>query len=382
MKVIYFASGDVSVLESQVLELLHFLTLEGIDVTLLQGVSGETEKKAIQKKIASYPSLQVIWLKRYPLFPFFFKKHTRSILHALQSVNGWEKAIIHVRGEYSGYLMKKIIHRYHISNPVLIDIRGVICEELRYKIEHSPTHKFLNIIQYKYFKRTYRYLFDSKFQNQIAISSVSAPINDYFKKNYPECAYRFTVHPNIAGEIMKYSEEKRRVIRKELGLDESDVVVLCATGGGSVWQKDKEIIMPLLNAGFKVINLSKTSVNLKGCISTFVPFKKMPDIMAAADAGMLWRKKSFINYSASPSKLSEFAALGLFILHNNTVQTAINYIQQTHAGRLLQNTADITPDLLHLIQSQNRKLNCCKGQEVFSVNNIGASYIRLYHSLE
>lgn len=380
MKLIYLASNNVSVLESQVFELLRFLTTHGLDVTLLQGASDEVGKAAIQKKLQKYQSLNVVWMKSYPCLPIFENRSVHEIHKALTSIPHWEEAVIHVRSEYSGYLVKKLIQRYNIPNRIVIDIRGVVFEELNYKISHHSSRKFVSLIQRHYFKRIYRYLFDGKFPNQIAISSVSTAINEYFKSKYHECSYLFTVHPNIAGSIMQYSINKRKEARSKLGLSDDDVVVLCATGGGSVWQKDRELITDFVNAGFKVINLSKQTFECAGCISTFVPFSEMPDIMSAADAGLLWREKSFINYSASPSKLSEFASMGLFILHNGTVQIAVDFIQDTQAGKLLKDTSEINPSLRGLILAQNRQSNVEAGQRVFGVDHIGVSYINLYTS--
>ena len=74
MKLVYVAPSDVSVYESQVLELLKFLHQEGVDVTILQGYLSESDKADVTKKLFSYPFLNVVWVHNYTSYPFFKQK--------------------------------------------------------------------------------------------------------------------------------------------------------------------------------------------------------------------------------------------------------------------------------------------------------------------
>ena len=109
MKLVYVAPSDVSVYESQVLELLKFLHQEGIDVTILQGYVSESDKADVTKKLFNYPFLDVVWVHNYTPYPFFKRKTMCNFYNGLRRIKGWETAVIHIRGEFLGYIFKEIL---------------------------------------------------------------------------------------------------------------------------------------------------------------------------------------------------------------------------------------------------------------------------------
>jgi hypothetical protein len=52
---------------------------------------------------------------------------------------------------------------------------------------------------------------------------------------------------------------------------------------------------------------------------TFVPHDHIYHYLAAADAGIIFRKPHIINWVSRPTKILEYQAVGLKIIHNNTV---------------------------------------------------------------
>ena len=128
MRLIYISEGDVSVYESQVLALLAFLKKVVEEVVLIQGYTSEDEKRALLEKHSRHPRVKTIWFKNYPVYPFFEKKRMKSIYNALKQVDGLENYILHVRSEYVGYIIKRVVEMYELDIPMLIDIRGVVYE--------------------------------------------------------------------------------------------------------------------------------------------------------------------------------------------------------------------------------------------------------------
>lgn len=383
MKLIYVCPGNVSVLESQVLELLKYLHKKGISVSLLQGIKNNREQNIILNKIKNYPDIDVHWVRNYPTYRIFENITFKNFYIALKKIPDWRNAIIHVRDCTLGVIFKRMLQKYNLKNRLIIDLRGIDPIEAQYKKEHSNlTYRFLFSLQCRYAQKTYKRLFDNRLHDQIAISSVSKGIDEYIKKHYPKCSYKRTIHPNIAGSLMQFDKKGREKIRAKFGLKNDDVIAICATGGGGIWQKDKDIINKLLQIGIKVINLSKHPIDIEGCISTFIPFSEMPAFLSAADAGILWRENLPFNNTASPSKLSEFAATGLFIIHNGSVHIANDYIKQSKAGIILESPNDISQTLIKTIKEQNREQNCISGQTMFGISAVGNSYIKLYESLK
>lgn len=382
MRLIYISEGDVSVYESQVLALLAFLKKEVEEVVLIQGYTSEDEKRALLEKHSRHPRVKTIWFKNYPVYPFFEKKRMKSIYNALKQVDGLENYILHVRSEYVGYIIKRVVKMYELDIPMLIDIRGVVYEELKYKIPLiRGKRKLLSIIQKWHFKKCYNKLFCNDEMN-IKLSSVSPLINEYIRENYPKCKYEMFVHPNIASTQFEYSTESRAKIRQELGINKNDIVALCSTAGNAIWQKDYLIVEHLSKMGIKVINLSKNKLNLENVTTMTVKFTDMPAYLSAADIAVLWRDNTFMNNSASPSKFSEFAAMGLYVIHNNSVTNAINHIKESGSGILVDNIDDIKTFPTAEEFSQKRQEWIVAGKKKFSIEVLGRSYIASYKKLK
>ncbi len=380
-KLIYIAGGDVSVLESQVLELLKFYHTQELPLALIMGHRNTKEKIEIEKKLSKYPFLDVIWFKSYPTYQIFESAISRNVFQAVRKVKDWKNSFLHVRSEYLGYIVKRMVISRRLSNRVLIDIRGIVYKEIEYKYTRSlGIRRFLLKIQSGYYKSLYNRLFDNRIDSQIMISSVSKPINEYIRENYPDCNYKLCVHPNIAGEIMKFSVSDRYKIRKEYGIKDNDLLAVCLSGGDSLWQQDKKNIDDLIKKGIRVISLSKKAFNNKKCISLFVPFQDVSKYLSAADIGILWRDRTFINYTASPSKLSEFAASGLFIINNGSVNIAEEYIEQSGAGLIIDNMCNLNSKQIEQVKQQDRLKNERSGKKMFGVDAIGNSYINLYRT--
>ena len=378
-KLIYIAGGNVSVLESQVLELLKFYHIKGIPLALIMGYRNTNEKGEIEKKLSNYSFLDVVWFKSYPTYQIFEFLTIRNIFSAVKKVKDWENSFFHVRSEHLGYLIKKRVLDQRLNNRILIDIRGVVYREIEFKyMRCSGIRKLLLKVQANYYQFFYKRLFDSRIVSQIVISSVSTPINEYIRKNYSNCKYRLCVHPNIAGKVMEFSVSYRNEIRNRYDIKDNELLAICLSGGDSLWQQDKSNIDTLISKGIRVISLSKKVFDNEKCISLFVPFQDVPKYLSAADIGILWRDRTFINYSASPSKLSEFAASGLFIIHNGSVNIAEEYIEKYGAGVIIEDMSNLNTNQIELIKQQNRIKNAISGQNMFGVNAIGNSYINLY----
>ena len=188
-------------------------------------------------------------------------------------------------------------------------------------------------------------------------------------------------NPNIAGERFIYSPSKRIELRRKFGFKGDDVVAICATGGNSVWQKDRLMVNNLVKKGVKVINLSKVTLDLDNVVSKTVPFSEMPDYLSAADIAILWRDDTFMNNSASPSKFSEFACMGLYVIHNSSVVVATKHIVDTGAGILLKSVDDDF-ELGNIgFYSKMRSYWIEKGKHTFGIEYIGNSYLGIYAKL-
>jgi len=158
-------------------------------------------------------------------------------------------------------------------------------------------------------------------------------------------------------------------------------LAICSTGGNGTWQKDYLIIPQLVNLGIKVIHLSRFDYGLSDCFRLTVPFNEMPDYLSAGDIAVLWREDTPTNTCASPSKFSEFASMGLYVIHNGTVRVATEYILQNNAGLIVDDINNINKSSISKDILGKRQELILKGEKVFSIDTIGKNYIDIYQQL-
>lgn len=381
MKIIYICSRDVSVYESQVLSLLSFMYNNGIDVTLLQGYQTDTEKKELDKKLELYSYLNVEWFSLCKPLPHNEKKNKSILQKALLSVPNCQHAVLHIRGVYTSHLTKEILKENKLLIPILCDVRGVELEEHIYSAKKGSLYsKIIHTFCRYYNAYTYNHFYTND-DYPLFITSVSPLINDYISNHYPNCKYPMFVHPNIAGKQFVYSDEGRKEVRKQLGYTDKDIVAICSTNSNAVWQMDYLTISTLVGMGIKVINLSSSNPNIEGCKTMKVKFVDMPNYLSAADIAVLWRDVTFMNESASPSKFSEFAVMGLYVIHNDSVYIASNHIKKYGAGCIIRDVQQI-PDTIDLQSIETkRKERIQNGMHSFGIDSIGKSYIDLYNQM-
>lgn len=374
MKLVYLNNGDNSVMEPQVLSLIEFYRrrYKFDDIILLQGFKNDYEKAVLKRKLNGFKS-KIVWFKSWPGYAFFQHFALYSISKVLNYITLDDETIIHVRAELYG----AIIHRYLLKKKsnakLLVDLRGVIIEEVD---KYGVNNIILKRNKIIFFKNVYR-----KICETVQITVVSEAFKEYLIKQHGFSEPNICVHPNIAGEQFIYNPNLRQEIRKELGLLEDDLVAICSSNGANAWQKDKELITQLIALDVKVINLSPTSLEIPGLLNKLVPFNSMPGYLAAADIAILWRDNNIVNEVASPSKFSEFAAMGLWVIHNGTVRIALDFIQQNNAGIIVRSIDEITEELLNSFRNYDRIYKSTLGREAFGIENIAKSYIMHYEKI-
>lgn len=380
MKLIYVCLGDVSVFEAQVLELLRQMQKRNVYVSLLLGYKDQKEKESYLRKLKGYSDVHVFWTKSFPMYSYYEKKASNALYKGLLQIPNLEHSVIHIRSEYAGYLLKKIAIEKNLTNRIVIDARAIVLEELKYKSNLLPfKRRICNLLQLRYVRRFYAELFKDDRRCDIAISSVSPKINEYIRQYYPKCSYSLYFNPNIAGGQFVFDENARKKKREELGVSDDEVLAICSSNGAALWQKDFKVVNCLCEKGIRVLNLSKNDYGLDSCITKTVPFSQMPEYLSAADVAVLWRDDVMMNQVASPSKFSEFAAMGLYVVHNASVYVATDYIKRTGNGLLVNRIEDIKNNKFNSDEIfSKRKSRVQEGRQCFGVDGIIQSYIDIY----
>lgn len=374
MKLVYLAWGKSSVFDSQVLALIHFMksasTIE--NVILIFGYRNRKELKWIEKK--DLKGISLITHRYYPNYFLFNLLNEISLYYALKKLPPIdENFIFHSRGEFIPFHLRKFFKSHNISKDrILIDIRGASIEETS---DFSNKHSLLNKLKINQKKNILHYVRD--FKN---ISVVSEYLREYLSQSFRFNDSLIMINSCISNQTFKYSNEKRILIREQLGIQNTRIVIVFISGGKAFWQNN-EIINELAEKGFVILNLSPVVISHPNVINKFIDYGDVPSYLSASDFGFIWRDKSIVNYVASPVKFSEYVASGLPVITNGNVPLINDFIIKYNAGVIVESLSDITYELLwqHLIEDREKMSKI--GYSIFGVENICNKYLNTYQKM-
>lgn len=366
---IYINIGDCSVLESQVLELIQYVRNNyNIDVLLLQGYQSEKEKERILQKLAKY-HIPVQWFRSYPKYWGIWWLTKQSFLNLWKSIHVDSVDFFHARGFESGVLVKQYLTKKNMLHHLLVDVRGVPIEEHELYGKNS-----IKIVLKKFFYL--EIIKQLQYKQQPKITVVSNTLKMYLIQKYNFEDKMITIHPNICSKKFIFDKDARTQIRKDLNIQDGELLFVCSTGGGAAWQNDQELLMKIVDTGCKILNLSPHQILHPNICNMVVPFEQMPKYLSAADVAILWREDNPVNNVASPSKFSEFATMGLYVIHNGTVGLAEHYINTTKAGCIISNVGEfIMPDISYI--NEHRDTWIKQGAKWFGIANISHDYLKV-----
>jgi len=374
-KLIYVSTPYKSAIdESQVYNLLEYYydANKFKEVILIQIYSNQTNYFNAQRILKKYHFKKIFIRGKIGLI-FPFNTINWKLKKAFSNIITDKNFILHVRTEMLGYYVINALNWNKQPLNVLIDIRGTTVEEIDYRLKYGKENNlYLNII-----KSSYRKLPNFYHTNNVAISAVSKALKDYLiKNNFNE---NIEINPNVVAKNFCFDMSKRINIRKQLNIKDEQVLIVLSSGGGTIWQKDKTIVNFInKRENYIILNLSRTAIKQDGVINMFLPFEKMPDYLSAADVAIVWRDKHILNTCASPSKFSEFAAMGLYVIHNNSVELIVQYLKENEAGILKNEMNEVSIDLSKIQNNKLRQLRAERGRKEFGIEAISKNYYKSY----
>lgn len=363
-----------SVFASQVLELLNEICRRNIfeNVFLFLGVRNESQTKELSKKNIN-TGISVVFYRsfpNYPLFNFLIRKSLKRTLRREKIIE--RKCIYHTRGELLSWHLSKILERKYLSH-ILPDIRGAVVAEIKEYYNFSQFQKILKIWNYK---RAIKCL--NKFKN---ISVVSDSLKNLLVNKYKIQSAHIKIIPSLAGQHFRFDPDQRDIKRKELKLDNKDILIVFSSGGTAAWQNNN-YIKDFADKGFKILNLSKKRIEHKNIINKFVQFKEVPAYLNASDIAVIWREKSIVNEVASPVKFSEYVCCGLPVISNDKVKSVKDFITKNKSGEIVDKLESIDSSLIRNLAALNQSKISDTGRATFGINSIADQYLKLYAEIE
>lgn len=373
-RLIYVSSPYTgAVVEGQVYELLEYYKQQDWfeDVLLLQSYAGEQDRNKAEEILKKFTFRhKLFWQNHY--YPHLQRKSIASMREVIAG-EVKENTVFHVRGGSRAFYVREALTKEYKDLLILDEFRGLSSSEMAYTSAASLTERIKSWIRNRQIQKCYRKM---QTDDRIVYTAVSPLLREIVAKEEGFDINRISMHPNIAAAYFKYNKEQRVAIRKELGVTDDQILVVTSSGESGAWQKDLDIIDTLTAKGYTVLNLSKKTIDKPNVISRFIPHKEMPLYLSACDAALLWRDDVMLNNVACPSKYSEFAVMGLYVIHNKTVDIATCFIRDNNCGQLVYQPEEITLNS-DLFVEEARRTRCSAGYKMFSIEEIAKSYYKI-----
>ncbi len=324
-----------SVFQSQVLQPLitQLQECQEIVVTLISYERKKFSHEQLQKIIPTHDRFHVII--RYRL-PFMIPGSLWLAAYQLNKILRTQKSdTVMARGPMAGLIAQRATQFLKETPNLKVQARGLCAEEYRYAHEKSSyLCKAWHWFRYQQFKKLERNAYANK--DKITIEAVSPALKDYLIKEFGADASHISIASRDIPQIInkEHVGQWRKQARHELNIP-NDAFVYCYSGSHKPWQcvtesiayvvqqyqKDPKSFLLVLSQDQKKFEAELT-INILPATSyriLSVHPEKLFYYLAAADAGLLFRDKDIVNWVSRPTKMLEYLAVGIGVIHNDTV---------------------------------------------------------------
>lgn len=274
--------------------------------------------KAQKKKLPIHVHL----VARLPfIHTFFLIQHTAQLKKILSQYTGYE---LIARGPIAGYIA------LHAIDPrctnFTVQARGLLGQEHLYT--HRADH-WLQRMLHRIRARQFQVLEKKIYTNyQVRIEAVSPALATYIKTTYH--AHHVTVATDDIPAPMPVAEKDTARAQIRLLLNITTQTVYCYNGSAKPWQcpelvisffkkhKNNSVLLILTQdiQAFEKLLMEIPKSQYRLCT---VEHSDIYRYLAAADYGIIFREQSIVNWTSRPTKVLEYQAVGLPIIHNNTI---------------------------------------------------------------
>ncbi len=345
-----------SVFESQVLIPLLSLIKRSpnIEITLVSFEKKRLNSGLLISRIPAHDQLHLVICRRFPFFGKISLHFAAFQLKRLLTFTPSNKII--ARGPLAGYITLKAInylkkrysHRLRTETKmkvpkVVIQARGLCAEEHRYALKgqkmswlswlkNNYIYKSLKAIEWEIYSLKQK----TDYPNQVTIEAVSNALKNYLIDTFRADISKITIATRdlpktiAADQVARWRNE----VRIELEIKQN-ALVYCYSGSFKAWQCAHETIAAFsyeYSRNHQCFMLVLTQ-DKEPFIAELTRYKIPPTnykvitvrpinlyrYLSAGDFGMLLRERDVINWVSRPTKMLEYQAVGLKIIHNNTI---------------------------------------------------------------
>lgn len=312
--------------------------------------------------------------------------------------------VFHCRG-IKGVLTIRLLKRLRPSTRIIFDVRGAEPEEIFY-VNHS---KNVLLKRPRFGNTERKFQWSSKLEKNAVetadfYSCVSETMKTHMQKKYGITEERIDIVPCGVSRNFFFDPNMRAKTREILGLEKKLVFVY--VGSMNAWQ-----LPHLLLKLFKRIqsNISEAFLiilthDLQAAVSLLrleaipdcsvlvkkVPNQQIPQMLCAADFGLLLREKSKLNLVSSPIKFGEYVCCGLPVIMTDAVTDARLLLERMGVGVILPSKVAIDQidysklcnDILMAKLNEEERINLSRAMlEKYGWPNLAKKYTQYYLEL-
>lgn len=308
--------------------------------TIISFEAIDTTNHPTRARIAQEARITLIIRKRMPFFGALSLLYAAAVVKRIATQK--PAASIIARGPFAGYACL----RARLQTPLLIQIRGLAAHEYVYTHEKQPTNKrgIMNLIdrchyhaKLRLLKRLETRLYAEKNSSQLMFEAVSPALREHLVTTYPTLNPQAITlaYDDIPQPVpLQKRKQWRLKTRAELAIP-ADAHLYCYNGSAKPWQCPDSFftfcraeIAPNEHAHLLILShdhedfvrlMPHTQIPAERYHSVSVSHDKIYQYLAAADTGILFRDATLLNWVSRPTKVLEYQAVGLTILHNATI---------------------------------------------------------------
>lgn len=352
---VIYDSIENSVFESQVRDpLLNMLANHAhCEITLVSFEKETLSQKSIRSLIPIHDRLHFILAHK---FPFIGKLSLYPAIEQLKRILAQIPCdSIMARGPLAGLIVLRTLRKRCLTKNfstcaedclclprVTIQARGLAAEEYRfaYASEKSIVKRFMRNYLYRELEKIEREVYSThnagSHTGHFIIESVSPALKTYLIDHFAADARSITLAANDLPQPVAPEQRAawRNEVRAELSIP-TDAEVYCYAGSAKPWQCGPETVAYFAqifasNNNALLLLLSKDLQQFEALLAASILPKSSYRLravssddllryLAAADYGMLFRNDDIINWVSRPTKMLEYEAAGLKVIHNDTV---------------------------------------------------------------
>lgn len=335
--VVVYDSINNSVFQGQVLApLIKKLEAPDIRALLVSFERSPAQARTIAREISrKYPHITIAILRAVPFLgslslyyaSYQLKTHMRNYA---------KPSTITARGPLAGWIVGHTAMLDHI--PCIVQARGLAAEEYRYTHVHSANPlTWHHRIRARHYETIERWAYGTyTHQKHVSIHAVSGALKQYLINSFGAAPEKISVARNdIPPAINPHQQHTwRNAIRSSLNIP-PHAFVYVYNGSAKAWQcpletitffqhmyqNDSHSFLLVLTEDIATFTelLAHTTIPVSAYKIIHVPYTQIYQYLSAADSGIIFRENHIINWVSRPTKVLEYQAVGLKIIHNNTI---------------------------------------------------------------